>query len=287
MAVPDNIGRAIEYLFTPSPAIFIVGTLIVLLVPVLLHLLIVRKTPYTTLPSILLVGPSGAGKTSLVTLLETGDKLSGTHTSQVPHSVELTVSTDGAAASFREAAKEDAPGSHRKFLLVDTPGHGKLRNHAMAKVVAAQSLKGIVFVLDSATIEDTLAATATYLYDVLLALQKRIGSSKTSRAPNAIHVLVAANKLDLFTALPASLVKSKLEAELGRIRLSRSKGLLDSGVGMDDIGAEENDEWLGEYGSDKFLFTQMREFDLEVDVVGGSVLEGKVDKWWDWVAERI
>jgi signal recognition particle receptor subunit beta len=282
-----SITKVIEYLFTPSAPVFIVGGLIVLLVPILVHLYVVRKTPYTALPSILLVGPPGAGKTSLLTLLERGDKASTTHTSQTPQSVELTVSADGPATSFRDAAREDAPGSHKKFLLHDTPGHGKLRNHAMTQVTAAQGLKGIIFLLDAATLDDTLAATATYLYDVLLALQKRIGSGKTSRSPNAIQLLVAANKLDLFTALPASLVKSKLEVELGRIRQSRSKGLLDSGVGIDDIGAEENDDWLGEYGSDKFSFTQMREFDLEVDIVGGSVIDGNVNKWWSWISERI
>ena len=31
----------------------------------------------------------------------------------------------------------------------------------------------------------------------------------------------------------------------------------------------------------------MREFDIEVDIVSGTVLEGKVDKWWEWISERI
>ncbi len=103
---------------------------------------------------------------------------------------------------------------------------------------------------------DGLPATAEYLYDVLLALQKRMAGGRGSKAPASIPVLVAANKLDLFTALPAALVKSNLEAELGRIRKTRSKGLLDSGVGADDLtgGTEESDGWLGEYGSEKFTF---------------------------------
>jgi signal recognition particle receptor subunit beta len=101
--------------------------------------------------------------------------------------------------------------------------------------------------------------------------------------------LIAANKLDLFTALPAALVKSNLEAELGRVRKTRSKGLLDSGVGADDVAGEEGDDWLGEYGSEKFSFKQLLEFDIEVDVIGGNVVgDGPgVDKWWKWIAERI
>lgn len=154
-------------------------------------------------------------------------------------------------------------------------------------------LKAVVFVVDAAALSEpnVLADTAAYLYDVLLRLQKRMGSTKTSKAPYAIPVLVAANKTDLFTALPAKLVKSNLEKELGRIRRTRSKGLLDSGVGTDEIaaGADEADDWLGEYGSDEFKFDQMREFDIYVDVEAGAVLGDKpdVDKWWKWVGKKL
>lgn len=277
----------LEYLLTPSTPIFVVGALIVLLVPILAHLFVVQRTPYTSLPSIVLVGPPGGGKTALLTLLERGDNPTTTHSTQISSSVELTVSTDGAVQSFREASKEDAPGEHKKFLLVDNPGHGKLRNVAMGNVIGKETLKAVIFMVDAAALDENLQQAADYLYDVLLALQKRMGTSKTSQAPKAVHVLVAANKTDLFTALPAALVKSNLEAELGRIRTSRSKGLLDSGVGIDDIGNEENDGWLGEYGAEKFVFSQMREFDMEVDVIGGSVLEGNVDKWWDWISKHL
>ncbi|KAI2612368.1 P-loop containing nucleoside triphosphate hydrolase protein [Hypoxylon fragiforme] len=283
----ELLKQLLEYILTPSTEIFIIGAIIVLVLPTLVHFYIVQTTPYTSLPSILLAGPPGGGKTSLVTLLETGDNAAATHTSQVPQSIELTVSDDHGAATFREAARIDAPGSHRKFLLVDTPGHGKLRNqHAMTQI-ASNTLRGIVYVIDAATLDDCLADAAAYLYDILLTLQKRTGAGKSAKAPTAINVLIAANKLDLFTALPASLVKNHLEAELGRIRQSRSKGLLDSGVGADDIGSEEQDDWLGQYGSEKFSFSQMKEFDFDVDVIGGSVLEGKVDKWWEWISERI
>jgi signal recognition particle receptor subunit beta len=190
--------------------------------------------------------------------------------------------------------------SAKKFLLVDTPGHGKLRRFAMARLgvsdsstapAASKQLRAVVFVVDAAALAETdgLAAAASYLYDVLLVLQKRASGSSGKKSSSPTPVLIAANKLDLFTALPAVLVRSQLESELARIRRTRSKGLLDSGVGVDDTGADESDDWLGEYGSEKFSFSQMAEFDIEVDVLGGNIIgEGPgVDPWWKWIADKI
>ncbi|KAK3681586.1 signal recognition particle receptor beta subunit-domain-containing protein [Podospora appendiculata] len=315
MTVLDDLKALFEASLTPTPAVLTIGLLIVLLAPILLHFILSATTPYTTLPSVVLVGPSGAGKTALLTLFERGplsssSSAAATHTSQTPSSIELSVSANS-TSSFRDDL--DATGSAaKKFLLVDTPGHAKLRRHALSRLTASGTkhangsiagsgtaappstlakLKAVVFMVDAAALADgdALPSTAEYLYEVLLALQKRVAGGKKA-AP--VPVLVAANKLDLFTALPAALVKSNLEMELGRIRKTRSKGLLDSGVGADDLAAgEETDDWLGEYGSDKFTFKQMLEFDVEVDVIGGNVVgEGEgpgADKWWRWIAEKI
>ncbi|KAK3939325.1 signal recognition particle receptor beta subunit-domain-containing protein [Diplogelasinospora grovesii] len=316
MTAMDTLKNALEASLKPTPTVMLVGLAVVLLFPVLLHFILSASTPYNTLPSVLLVGPSGAGKTALLTLYERGllpktekPAPAQTHTSQTPASVELAVNEDG-TSSFRDDL--DASGSTaKKFLLVDTPGHAKLRRFALSrlrniptttstgktsKAKKDSKLKAVVFVVDAAALADSdgrgdsLAATAEYLYEVLLALQKRMGSSQTSRMPSSVPVLVAANKLDLFSALPAALVKSQLETEIGRIRKTRSRGLLDSGVGADDLAAtEESDNWLGEYGSEKFTFAQMLEFYTEVDVIGGNVAgDGPgADKWWKWIAERI
>ncbi|KUI56949.1 Signal recognition particle receptor subunit beta [Cytospora mali] len=264
----EALKHFIEVIMTPSAPVFIIGGLIVLLVPILMHLWVTKSTSYTVLPSILLTGPSGAGKTSLHTLLERRTDPSDTHTSQTWSAIELAVSED-ASSSWRDDL--DAKGAvANKFLLVDTPGHGKLRHYAHGRLTAegtqSARLKAVVFV-------------------------KRMGSTKTSKAPYAIPVLIAANKTDLFTALPAKLVRNNLEKELGRIRRTRSKGLLDSGVGQDEIvaGGDEGDDWLGEYGSSEFKLDQMREFDTEVDVISGNILgDGPgVDAWWKWMGSRI
>lgn len=296
-SLKSTLASFFEATLTPSPAVFLIGFLIVLLAPVLLHHLLTRTTPYASLPSVLLIGPSGAGKTALLTLLERGPLSKSasdahpaqTHTSQIPASVELAVS-DNPSTSY--TVDLDAAGATaKKFLLLDTPGHGKLRAPTLARVGHKddKSLRAVVFLLDAADLDTLSTDAAEYLYDALLSLQKRAGSSKSSKSPRAIPVLVAANKADLFTALPAALVKARLETELGRIRKTRSRGLLGASVKDESEAGEEGDDWLGEYGSEKFGFGQMREFDVEVEVVGGNVTgEGPgVQRWWRWIAEKI
>ena len=173
---------------------------------------------------------------------------------------------------------------------MDTPGHGKLRQHALDTLTNPQSLRGIIFVVDAAALSGGdvgLRQAADYLHDVLLFLQKRMSNSKTAKALKEIPVLIAANKLDLFTALPAALVKNALEAEITKVRDSRSKGLLDSGISMDD---DEKDDWLGEMGGTAFKFAQMEEFNISIEVAGGNVLGGdgaEVQKWWSWIGDRL
>lgn len=303
-SLQDRVLDAIEFLLTPSPAVFVIGFLVVVLFPIFLHFYLTRSVAYITLPSILVCGPAGAGKTALVTRLERqGPKPADTYTSQKINVVELAVGEDASNSKYTDDL--DSTGAvAKKFLLVDTPGHGKLRRAtALARLgpaaTKAHKLQGVVYMVDSAALGEEagsdsdagLAGAAAFLYDVLLILQKRMGASNSSKAPETIPVLIAANKADLFTALPAPLIKAQLEAELGRIRTTRSKGLLDSGVGVDDVdvgAAAEDDDWLGEYGSKAFSFAQLREFDIDIDVIAGSVVGTPgVDKWWTWIAQKI
>jgi len=273
------------------PTGIVVGALLLLTIPIFLHAVVFRASGLTTLPSILLIGPSGSGKTSLLTLFERGTNAT-THTSQTPIAVECSLPVGATAGTDKYRSVNDpANQTHKKFLLIDTPGHGKLRHHARENITNPQNLKGLIFLVDSAALsagDEGLRQTADYLHDILLLLQKRT-DGKAAKKMKEISVLIAANKLDLFTALPAAMVKNSLETEITKVRTSRSKGLLDSGIGMDDGIDEEKDDWLGEMGSSDFKFAQMEEFDISVEVVGGNVLgEGPgVGKWWAWVSERI
>jgi len=143
--------------------------------------------------------------------------------------------------------------------------------------------------LDSASIsgDQSLIEAATYLHDLLLMIQKK--RSKGSKNHEKFAVLIAANKEDLFTALPSSMVRKALEEEITKIRKTKGRGLQDLKAG----GFEEEDEWLGETGDGEFKFEQMMEVDVEIEVLGGNVVEeggkkvGKLDEWWRWIAEHI
>ena len=205
-----------------------------------------------------------------------------------------------ATASSRYRSVHDPSNhAHKKFLLADTPGHGKLRHYAYDGMNKPQNLKGIIFMVDAADLSsggsgagetEGLRQAAEYLHDLLLVLQKRATGTKSSKGPRQLPVLVAANKLDLFTALPAPLVKTALEAEITDVRNSRNKGLLDSGVGMNELDIGEEKEWLGDGGEEKFEFAQMEEVGVSMTVAGGNVLgaDGSdVKQWWNWIGSNL
>ncbi|KAF2237015.1 hypothetical protein EV356DRAFT_530522 [Viridothelium virens] len=327
--------EGIEAFFTrglsPLISTIIISAIIALSLPLFLHFYLYRSRTTTTVPSFLLLGPSGAGKTSLLTLLDRGNP-TPTHTSQTPSTITCALPPTHRAASARFRSSHDpTSNAPQRFHLTDTPGHGKLRHFSLdALAQLPTALKGLIFVIDSAALaapsagaaaggdvggvgaaaavaggegrggggggastSSSLTEAAEYLHDVLLVLQRRHTSAKTSRGPAALPVLIAANKVDLFTALPASLVKVALEREITRVRETRGKGLLDSGVDMGGEGQSEEEErdWLGG-GEGDFRLEMMEECDVFVKVVSGCVLgtEGEkedVEEWWEWIAENM
>jgi len=102
-------------------------------------------------------------------------------------------------------------------------------------------------------------------------------------------VLIAANKQDLFTALPQGAVRERLEAEIERVRSSKSRGLTTVG---EDVDEPQEEEVLGGDGEGKFSFKLLKEeFDIKVDVLGGAVKgeeAGKgVRRWEEWIGSSL
>jgi signal recognition particle receptor subunit beta len=218
-----------------------------------------------------------------------------THTSTSPQTISALLPHPYIPASSHYRSPGDpAFERSRRFLLLDTPGHGKLRHYATSQVSDPKSIRGIIFVVDAAALaEDAgLNDAAEYLHDILLSLQKRYTMSTTSKGPKAIPVLVAANKMDLFTALPANLVKIQLEKAITEVRTRRAVALRDAGaaLGGDQEELDEEKEWLGEGGDGPFEFSQMQDVGMSVEVRGGNVVGkegGEVKGWWEWVGELL
>jgi len=174
--------------------------------------------------------------------------------------------------------------------MIDTPGHGKLRGEQALSQVSNPALRGVIYVVDASVLDSsdstTSRDTAAYLHDTLLALQRRAtGKSKTK---TKIPVLVAANKQDLFTALPTGAVKARLQSEIERVRVSRSKGLTTVG---EEPEADAEDV-LGGGGEEKFSFKLMsEEYNINIDVLGGAVKgeeAGKgVRRWEEWIGSCL
>ncbi|KAF2704295.1 P-loop containing nucleoside triphosphate hydrolase protein [Pleomassaria siparia CBS 279.74] len=280
--------------FAPKLSTIVITILVAFLLPVLAHLFLYRKTVSTALPTFLLIGPSGGGKTALLTLAER-KAVVPTHTSTSPLAIETQLPEDytPSSAHYRSAGDPSYERA-RRLLLLDTPGHGKLRHYATKQLIESKNVRGIIFVVDAASVAEEvgLSEAAEYLHDVLLALQKRYTGAKTSKGPKEIPVLIAANKMDLFTALPPHLVEIQLEKAISEVRKNRAKGLKDSGValGGEDEELEEEREWLGEGGEGSFKFRQMEEVGTGVIVKAGNVLGADgtdVKGWWEWVADQL
>ncbi|KAL4749370.1 hypothetical protein BDW72DRAFT_178318 [Aspergillus terricola var. indicus] len=321
-----------------SPFGIAVAVIITIGVPILLHLIFYRTVASPPSSNFLLLGPSGAGKTALLTLvclclralsinvyfwltarlgqlesksLAAKPKSQLTHTSQTSTlaTIRLPVSVTIGSNKYRsvnDTSLKEAQRNPTKYRMKDTPGHGKLRgSQGLSELVSMSTtkdtkskLRGVLFMVDTAAISETetLRDAASYLYDVLLILQKRAlqRGKSSARAAAEIPVLIAANKQDLFTALPPGSVREKLEAEIDRIRKSKSKGIMDASADAGD--GEGEDDILGSYDlKDTFSFKGFKdEIGVKVDVVGGAVkgddgdeVGAGVRKWEEWVGQCL
>lgn len=329
-------------LFRGDPSTILFATIITLSLPVLLHIYFYTQASRASKsgdggdPTFVLLGPSNAGKTSFVTLLQdrtisradtskssneeekgrddslinsNTDNSTQTRASQISYTTTLHLppGTPLGSNQYRSENDPEVLRANREaspYKLVDTPGHGKLRpDHALLHLTSTSSKpRGVIFMLDSTALDPSDSAlatdTITYLHDTLLTLQRQ-RRTITKKQANDFPVLIAANKQDLFTALPPLAIKQSLETALERERTSRRRaisvvaGTSARGRNTDaEVEEDEDDAVLGGAGSAVFSFRILQEeFGVAVDVLGGTVRADQggrgVGKWEAWIGSCL
>ncbi|XP_045474711.1 signal recognition particle receptor subunit beta [Harmonia axyridis] len=163
----------------------------VLIVLITIVFYLIYKRSKTTRRSILLTGICDSGKTVIF--------------SQLIHQKDIQSFTSIKANIGEYASNKTS------LLIVDIPGHERLRYKYIDEHKA--STKGIVFVVDSLTIQDDLKDAAEYIFNILCddVLRK-----------NKVNVLILCNKQDHTLAKESKAIRAMLEKELNTLQNTKS-----------------------------------------------------------------
>ena len=116
--------------------------------------------------------------------------------------------------------------------------------------------------IDAASVKNELNTVANMVYSTLLAL------------PKPVHVLVVANKSDLFTALPVGKVRELLEQEISNLKQTRDDNV-------------DEDEERNTLGGEEFKFEELEDEKVHVEWTRGSIESREVAGILEWIANRI
>jgi len=225
------------------------GVLVGVLVGILTLALIWWWTSRKRLGRVVLVcGVSDSGKTSVLGQLVAGKALE-TVTSMIEN--RHTWSAEGGSS----------------VDLVDVPGSERVRGPLVEKY--GPGSRGILFVVDSSTITKQVRDVAEFLHSIL---------SLSAVASNSPPLMVLCNKQDVGAAKGESVIKSLLEKEIDKVRVSRGNQL----AGLE--GANNDSVFIGKEGR-PFEFSHLR---ARTDFCEGSSQDGdtleSVRKWLSVVA---
>jgi signal recognition particle receptor subunit beta len=149
----------------------------------------------------------------------------------------------------------------KPVVIVDCPGHPRLA-HLLRQSLSTQSPRGVILLIDSASINKDLNLVANTVYSTLLAL------------PRPIRVLIVANKSDLFTALPVNKVRELLESEISSLKKTRDDSL-------------DEDEERTSLGNVKFNFDELEDEGVVVEWSRGSIESRQIAGILEWISKRI
>jgi len=225
------------------------GVLVGVFVGLLTLMLIWWYTSRKRLGRVVLVcGVSDSGKTSVLGQLVAGKALE-TVTSMIEN--RHTWSAEGGSS----------------VDLVDVPGSERVRGTLVEKY--GPGSRGILFVIDSATITKQIRDVAEFLHSIL---------SLPAVASNSPPLMVLCNKQDVGVAKGESVIKSLLEKEVDKVRVSRGNQL----AGLE--GSNNDSVFIGKEGR-PFEFSHLK---ARVDFCEGSSQDSDtlepVRKWLSVVA---
>jgi len=143
---------------------------------------------------VLLTGLCDSGKTVIFSQLVHGKYVS-TQTSMKENSGEY-VTKDGT------------------LRIIDIPGYERLRAKFFDEYKSAA--RGVMYIVDSVTLQKDIRDAAEFLYNILL---------DPVVVDNVLSVLIVCNKQDLPLAKSTAVIKSMLEKELNALRVTKSSQL--------------------------------------------------------------
>jgi signal recognition particle receptor subunit beta len=152
------------------------------------------------------------------------------------------------------------PSSEKQITIIDCPGNPRLA-HLLRHSLSTHAPRGIIILLDSASINRDLNAVANIVYSTLLAL------------PRPVDVLIVANKSDLFTALPVNKVRDLLESEISSIKKTRDDSV-------------DDDEERVTLGGLEFKFDELESDGVVVEWTRSSIESEQVEGILRWIVAR-
>ncbi|XP_068148691.1 signal recognition particle receptor subunit beta [Drosophila tropicalis] len=159
----------------------------------------------------------------------------------------------------------DYHAGHLSARLIDIPGHYRVRDKCFE--LYKRKAKGIIFVIDSVTVQKDIRDVADFLYTIL---------SDSTTQP--CSVLVLCNKQDQTTAKSAVVIKSLLEKELHTVRDTRSRKL--QSVGDDEVNKPIT---LGKLGRD-FEFAHISQ---NIQFFESSAKDKELSNLTNWIDRML
>ncbi|XP_012282585.1 signal recognition particle receptor subunit beta [Orussus abietinus] len=187
----------------------IIAAIIAIIVTLVLFALWRRRGLGNT---VLLVGLCDSGKTLLFARL-VGSKYVDTYT------------------SINENIGGDLMIDNRPLKIIDVPGHERLRYKFFDKFKS--SAKGLIFVIDSVTLQKDIRDVADFLYSIL----------SDPLVQRSLPVLILCNKQDQIKAKGCQVIKALLEKEMNLLKFTKANQLeaTDSSSPRSSLGKQEKD----------------------------------------------